>query len=128
MLEKRFAIETCAADLQIAQKTLDHLANGQNTSQDEIGRAALKAKKLEVKLTAAKLAQSEYYLSSLRARIDYLQARCSQESGATQREQAELAWAREALPVNSQLVNRLAAELEKIKLELDALQKESRLI
>ena len=123
MLEKRFAIDTCAADLQMAQRLLDHLANNQNTSQDEIQRAALRAKKLELKLAAAKLAQAEYSLSSLKARIDYLEARCSQEGGATRREQEELAWARGALPINSVLVNRLAAELEKGRSELDALQK-----
>jgi len=123
MLEKRFTIDTCAADLQAAQKMFDHLSNSRNASQDQVQKAAFHAKKLELKLAAAKLAQAEYYLASLTARIDFLEARCSQEHGATRREREELAWAREALPINSVTVSRLAAELERGRQELHKLQK-----
>jgi len=121
MLEKRSTIDACVADLEMAQKVFNSLSNNQSASNDQIRRAAIDAKKLEVKLAAAKMAHAEYYLASLAARADYLEARCSREELVTRREKEELAWIREALPLNNATVIRLASELEKQKRELEAL-------
>jgi hypothetical protein len=105
----------------MAQKILNSLNNNQSASGEQIRRAAIEAKKIEVKLAAAKLGHAEYHLASLAARADYLEARCSQEERVTRRELEELAWIREALPINNSTVNRLSTELEKQKRDLEAL-------
>ncbi len=75
-----------------------------------------------LKKAAARLERkAEYYLSSLMARADFLEARCAQ-GNAVKREMEELAWVREALPINKATVARLSIEMEKQKRELDALQ------
>lgn len=121
MLEKRQTIDRCVADLQIAQSIFNSLACVQGASEEQVHKAAIHAKKLEVKLAAMKLAQAEYHLDALSARIDFLSLRCAQPGGATQREEEELAWAREAKPINTAVITRLAADLEQRKRELDAL-------
>jgi hypothetical protein len=68
MLEKRSAIDGCVADLEMAQKTLYQISNGQGASEEQIHKAAIHAKRLELKLAVAKLGHAEYYLSSLSAR------------------------------------------------------------
>lgn len=123
MLEKRFSIDACTAEVEMAQITYKNLAGGRVASAEDIRKAAIEAKRLEVKLAAAKLAQSEYYLSSLMARADFLEARCAQ-GNAVKREREELAWIREALPINKATVARLSIEMEKQKRELDALLNE----
>jgi hypothetical protein len=105
----------------MAQKTLYHMSNGQGASQEQIHKAAVHAKRLELKLAIAKLGQAEYYLSSLSARVDYLEARCSRDNLATRTEREELTWAREALPINKATVARLTRDVEMRKQELDAL-------
>lgn len=121
MLEKRFRIDTCVADLQMAQSVLESLSKTKTASEEQIYEAAVHAKRLEVKLAAAKLAQTEYYLSSLVARIDYLKARCARQDAATRREMEELEWARGALPINTATVERLTRELEHLKRELKSM-------
>lgn len=124
MLEKRSAIDGCVADLEMAQKTLYNMSNGQSASEEQIHKAAVNAKRLELKLAVAKLGQAEYYLSSLSARVDYLEARCSRDNVATRTEREELTWAREALPINKATVARLTREVELRKQELDATVKQ----
>ncbi len=128
MLDKRFTIDGCAADLEMARKALDHLTRDQKAADEQIHKAAVHAKKIEVKLASAKLAQAEYYLSSLMARMDYLEARCAREEGATRAEQEELAWAHQALPINSATVSRLADDLAQRKNELASLLKQQQVI
>ncbi|HEY7546680.1 MAG TPA: hypothetical protein VID27_17445, partial [Blastocatellia bacterium] len=118
-----FSIDACTAEVEMAKMTYKNLAGSRMASAEEIRKAALEAKRLEVKLAAAKLAQSEYYLSSLMARADFLEARCAQGS-AVKREREELAWIREALPINKATIARLSMEMEKQRRELDALQNE----
>jgi hypothetical protein len=120
MTDKRSAYERCVADLEMARMLFKRVSSQQQTSSDEVQRVALEAKRLEIKLAAAKLAQSEYHLDALRARVDYLETRSSRDR-ATKQEEAELEWARGALPVNTATVARLAQELELRKQELDDL-------
>lgn len=117
MIDRRSAYDRCVADLEMARIMLNNLTNRRSASESEIHKARVHAKELEVKLAAAKLAQADYHLSSLKARLDFLEARCSKECAATKKEQSELAWAREAVPVNTTTVARLAAELEQHKRE-----------
>lgn len=128
MIDKRSAYDRCAADLEMARIVLHNMTNGGNASKEEIHRARIHAKQLEIKFAAAKLAQADYHLSSLRARLDYLEARCAPNDGATKSEQAELAWAREAVPLNTATVARLAEELERCKRELEGLNSGAELI
>lgn len=121
MFEKRSTIDACVADLEMAQKNFNSLNNNQSASDEQIRRAAIEAKKIEVKLAAAKLGHAEYHLASLAARADYLEARSSQEERVTRREKEELAWIHEALPINNATVTRLSIELEKQKRDLEAL-------
>jgi hypothetical protein len=120
MTDKRSAYERCVADLEMARMLFKRATSRQNSTASEIHRVAVDAKRLEVKLAAAKMAQAEYHLDALRARIDYLESRVARDR-ATRREEAELEWARGALPVNTATVERLAAELEQRKQELNAL-------
>jgi hypothetical protein len=124
MLEKRSTIDGCVADLEMAQKTLYQISNGQGASEEQINKAAIHAKRLELKLAVAKLGQAEYYLSSLSARVDYLEARLSRDGVATKTEREELIWAREALPINKATVTRLTDEVELRKRELDEMLKQ----
>ena len=120
MTDKRSAYERCVADLQMARMLFKRATSRQSATAGEIHRVALAAKRLEVKLAAAGLAQAEYHLDALRARIDYLETRAARDR-ASRREEAELEWARGALPVNTMTVERLVAELEQRKRELEAL-------
>jgi hypothetical protein len=78
------------------------------------------AKKLEMKLAAAKLAQAEYCFDLLNARRDFLENRCAQ-GRATSYERDALDWAYDTLPLNKSTVEELAAELDKHKRELELL-------
>src|SRR5262249_45890772 len=125
MIDKRSVYDRCVADLEMAQMAFDRMVEGRDASETQLRKAAVHAKKLEFKLAAAKLAQAEYHLDALKTRLDFLEARCAREEGGTKREQAELAWARGAAPVNSATVTRLKAELEVCKRELEALLTDS---
>jgi hypothetical protein len=85
MIDKRSAYERCMADLEMAQMVLNNIANGRDASEDQIRKAAIEAKKLEVKLAAAKLAQAEYHLDALSARLEFLERRCA-DAEASSRE------------------------------------------
>ncbi|HXG94165.1 MAG TPA: hypothetical protein VNN73_17610 [Blastocatellia bacterium] len=103
----------------MAQIILSNMTESKSATEGQIHEARVKAKKLEIKLAGAKLAQAEFYLDLLKARVDYLEARAARGDAITKREQAELEWVREALPVNSATVERLAAELERQRRELE---------
>ena len=119
MTDKRSAYDRCVADLEMAQMLFNRIASKQDAPAEEIRKAATEAKKLEVQLAATKLAQADYHLDALKARLDFLEARAVQEGGASKRELAELEWARTAVPVNTSTVARLAFELEQRKRELE---------
>lgn len=118
MTDKRSAYDRCVADLEMAQMMLNQIAGKQDAPAEEIHKAAVEAKKLEIQLAATKLAQADYHLDALKARLDFLTARAASAGGASKREQAELEWARTAVPINSSTVARLASELEQRKQEL----------
>jgi hypothetical protein len=82
----------------------------------------LRAKELEVRLATVRLAQSEYHLGTLKARLGYLEARTSRPGCSTKIEEQELTWARGALPSNSAAVLELAEELSRLKKELRMLE------
>ena len=118
MTDKRSAYDRCVADLEMAQMMLSQIAGKQDARAEEIHKAAVEAKKLEIQLAATKLAQADYHLDALKARLDFLTARAAVEGGLSKREQSELEWARTAVPINSSTVARLATELEQHKQEL----------
>lgn len=121
MTDKRAAYDRCLADLEMAQMLFNQVANKPDAQLDEIRKAAIEAKKIEVQLASTKLAQADYHLDALKARLDFLEARAAAEGGASKRERAELEWARTAVPVNTSTVARLAKELEQCKRELEEL-------
>jgi len=121
MTDKRSAYDRCVVDLQLAEVRLHDAISQQDASAEEIYQATLEKRRLEVRLVATRLAQAEYYLDALRARLDFLDARAARAGGATRREQAELEWARTAVPANAATVTRLAAELEWRKQEFEEL-------
>src|SRR6185503_20496059 len=102
MTDKRSAYDRCVADFEMAQMILNQIASKQDAPAEEIHKATVEAKKLEIQLTATKLAQADYHLDALKARLDFLAARAA----ASKREQAELEWARTAVPINSSTVAR----------------------
>jgi len=118
MTDKRSAYDRCVAELEMAQMMLNQIANKQDAQAEDIHKAAVEAKKLEIQLAATKLAQADYHLDALKARLDFLNARAAAAGGPSKREQAELEWARTAVPINSSTVARLANELEERKQEL----------
>jgi len=118
MTDKRSAYDRCVADFEMAQMMLNQITSKQDAPPEEIHKATVEAKKLEIQLTATKLAQADYHLDALKARLDFLTARAATAGGASKREQAELEWARTAVPINSSTVARLASELEQRKQEL----------
>lgn len=118
MTDKRSAYDRCVADLEMAQMMLNRIAGKQDVPAEEIHKAAVEAKKLEIQLAATKLAQADYHLDALKARLDFLNARAASAEGASKRERAELEWARTAVPINSSTIARLASELEQRRQEL----------
>ncbi|MGA9773009.1 MAG: hypothetical protein WBV94_28520 [Blastocatellia bacterium] len=118
MTDKRSAYDRCVAELEMAQMMLNQIASKQDAPAEDIHKAAVEAKKLEIQLAATKLAQADYHLDALKARLDFLSARVAAAGGPSKREQAELEWARTAVPINSSTVARLANELEERKQEL----------
>ena len=121
MTDKRSAYDRSVVDLQLAEVRLHDAISKQDASAEEIYHATVEKRKIEVRLVAARLAQAEYYLDALQARLDFLEARAARDGGATKREQAELEWARGAVPANAATVARLAEELEWRKQELEEL-------
>jgi hypothetical protein len=124
MLEKRFSIEACAEDLEMARSVYSWLASSRRATEEEICIAAVEMGKLAVKLASARLAQAEFYLSSLVTRADYLKVRCESRE-AVKRDLAELAWIQNALPSNTTIIAELADEMEQRKRELEAILKQS---
>ena len=107
------------ADLEMVHRTFQDLSGPGEPSQ-RLHQVNILAKKLEMKLAAAKLAQAEYCFDLLNARRDFLENRCAQ-GRATSYERDALDWAYETLPLNKSTVEELAAELDRHKRELDLL-------
>ena len=120
MTDKRSTYEQCVADLELARMLFKRITSRRNAAASDIQRVAVEAKRLEVKLAATKLAQAEYHMDALRGRVEYLETRAAR-GRATPGEEAELEWARNALPANTATVERLADELVQRKQELNAL-------
>jgi len=109
------------ADLEMVHRAFQDLS-GSGEPTRRLQQVNILAKKLEMKLAAARLAQAEYCFEALNARRDFLEARCAQ-GRATSKERDALDWASKALPLNESTVEELAAELDKHKRELDSLIK-----
>jgi len=120
MTDKRSAYEQYVADLELARMLYKRVTSRQNATASDIQRVAIEAKRLEVKLANTKLAQAEYHMDALRGRVEYLEARAAR-GRATPGEEAELEWARGALPANAATVARLVDEMAQRKQELSAL-------
>ena len=121
MTEKRSVYEQCVADLELARMLYKRVTSRPSAAANDIQRVAIEAKRLEVKLATTKLAQAEYHMDALRARVEYLETRVAQNR-ATVHEEAELEWAHSALPMNTVTLARLADELSQRKQELSALK------
>jgi hypothetical protein len=121
MMERRHPIELYAIELERARSTLSGLASSRVALASEISNAAVRVKELEVRLTTARLAQAEYHLGSLKARLSYLEARAARQDEAARSEAQELAWTREALPANSATVSKLGQDLARLRDELRSL-------
>ena len=116
-------VNSYLADLEkVHGAVTDLTSNGQGQSPERLQEVDILAKRLEIKLAAARLAQAEYCFEALSARRDFLEARCTQ-GRASHREREALDWACQALPIDELTVAALAAELDRHKRELDALIK-----
>ena len=100
-------------------KTLPEFTVSQ--SPNEQGSGSLLAKRTEVRLATAELAQAEYDLCALESRIDYLAGRRVNGSAAATGEEAELERATKAAPATRQIVVGLSAALDLRKRELEML-------
>jgi hypothetical protein len=121
MSESGSRVSRYLADLELVNGVCaDMSAGGQSTQR--LHEVNILAKKLEMKLTAARLAQAEYCFEVLSARRDFLEARCAQ-GRASYKEMDALDWASQALPLNALTVVELEAELDRHKRELDSLMK-----
>ena len=118
MSENGSHIRKYLADLEMVQSGFENVGGAEPARR--LHRVTILAKKLEMKLAAARLAQAEYCFEALSARRDFLEARCAQGQ-ASSKERAALDWASQALPVNELTVAELAAEFDRHKRELDSL-------
>ena len=121
MIERRHPSELYAIELEKARFELNSLMLSRTNQAGEIRRVAVRAKELEVRLASARLAQAEYYLTTLKARFGYLESRTSNPGVSTRSEEQELSWAREAIPSNSATVLQLSEEVARLKEELKTL-------
>jgi chromosome segregation ATPase len=121
MIERRHPIELYAIELEKARATLAELIRTRTASGSEISTAAVRVKELEIRVASARLAQAEYYLGTLKARVAFLEARTSRPASVSNSEEQELAWARDALPANTSAVSRLSDELRHLREELRTL-------
>lgn len=118
MIERRHPSELYSIELERARAELSSLLKNPSSPVSEIRRITIRAKELEVRLLSARLAQAEYYLTTLKARLGFLEARSSASGASTRSEEQELTWARDAIPSNSAAVLKLAEELSRLKEEL----------
>ena len=121
MVEKRCVHDMYVADLEAAELTLTNLKHSDGAPPEMIREAAVRVKRLELKLAAARVGQAEYYLDTLKCRIDFLEARAASKDGATKTEIEELEWARQALPPNTATVNALSNQVEDLKRQIEEL-------
>ena len=121
MSERGSKVNRYLTDLELVHSSYADLS-GPGNPTERLHQVNILAKKLEMKLAAARLAQAEYCFEALSARRDFLEARCA-EGRASCGERDALDWASQALPQNELTVAELAAELDKHKRELDSLVK-----
>ena len=121
MSERGSQVSRYLADLEMVHGAFEDLSGPEKSTQ-RLHEINILAKKLEMKLAAARLAQAEYCFEALSARRDFLEARCEQ-GRASLRERDALDWASQALPLHELTVEELAAELDKHRRELDSMIK-----
>ena len=119
MSERGSQVSRYLADLEMVHSAFKDLSGPEKSTQ-RLHEINILAKRLEMKLAAAKLAQAEYCFDLLNARRDFLENRCAQ-GRATSYERDALDWAYETLPLNKSTVEELAAELDNHKRELELL-------
>jgi hypothetical protein len=120
MHERRTHVDRYLADLEMVYSLFGDIDSVEGISAERLGEVAVHAKRVEMKLAAARLAQAEFRLEALLARRDFLEARCAQGS-ATKRELEALDWATESLPAIKAAVTQLTAVFEVLKSELNSL-------
>lgn len=118
MSENKSQIKKYLADLEMVHGGFRNVSGGEPAQR--LHQVTILAKKLEMKLAAARLAQAEYCFEALSARRDFLEARCAQ-GRASSKEQDALDWASQALPINESTVEELAAEFDRHRRELESL-------
>ena len=121
MSESGSRVDRYLVDLETLHAACTDLSS-QGQPTERLQEVNILAKKLEMKLAAARLAQAEYCYEALSARRDFLEARCAQ-GRASGGERDALDWVSQALPLNELTVAELAVELDRHKRELDSLIK-----
>jgi hypothetical protein len=120
MIERRHPAELYAAELERARAHRAELLHSRS-SEAEIQAAEIRVKELEIRLAASRLAQAEFYLASLKARVGFLETRTANPELAAPSDMQELAWASEALPANTIAVRELSEQLTRLREELKRL-------
>jgi uncharacterized protein YhaN len=120
MNERRSPVDRYLADLEMAYSLFGDIDAVEGISAQRLGEVAVHAKRVEMKLAAARLAQAEFRLEALRARRDFLEARNSQ-GNATAMEIEALNCAIDSLPANRSEVARLTSLFESLRRELNSL-------
>ena len=119
MSESGSRVDRYLADLETVHGVVTDLSSRVQPNE-RLQEVNILAKKLEMKLAAARLAQAEYCFEALSARRDFLEVRCAQ-GRASAGERDSLDWVSQALPLNELSVAEFAAEMDRHKRELDSL-------
>jgi hypothetical protein len=120
MNERKSHVDRYLADLEMAYSLFGDIDSVEGISAERLSEVAVHAKRVEMKLAAARLAQAEFRLEALHARRDFLEARNAQGSATTSEIEA-LNWAIEALPANRSAVTQLTSVFESLRHELNCL-------
>ena len=120
MNERRSHVDRYLAGLEMAYSLVGGIDSVESVSTQRLSEVAVHAKRVEMKLAAAMLADAEFRLAALVARRDFLEARCAQGS-ATNKDIEALNWAIEALPANISAMTELTAAFEALRRELNSL-------
>jgi hypothetical protein len=120
MNERRSPVDRYLADLEMAYSLFGDIDTVEGISTERLGEVAVHAKRVEMKLAAARLAQAEFRLEALLARRDFLEARNAQ-GNATAMDIEALNCAIEALPANRSAVTQLTSLFESLRCELNSL-------
>jgi hypothetical protein len=120
MNERSSPVDRYLADLEMAYSLFGYMDAVEGISDERLREVAVHAKRAEMKLAAARLAQAEFRLEALLARCDFLEAR-NVRGIATARDIEELNWAMETLPSDKSTVARLTTLFETLRHELNCL-------